>query len=178
MAAQLVVNAKAQRVGVCNALENLLVHRDALSTIWPAVAEALTEAGVEIRADDAAAEAAPVTTTPATDDDWGTEYLDHILSVKTVADMDEAIAFIHRYGSRHTEMIVAEDEKVATQFLNQVDSASVFWNVSTRFDDGFEYGLGAEIGISTDKLHARGPMGLEELTSYKWIAHGSGQVRG
>ena len=180
MAVDLVVNAKAQRVGICNALENLLVHRDALATLWPAVAQGLAEAGVELRVDaeaKAALDGRALPTVDATEADWETEYLDHILSVKTVSGFEEAVAFINRYGSRHTDMIVTEDAATAERFLNTVDTASAFWNVSTRFADGFEYDLGAEIGISTDKLHARGPMGLEELTSYKWVARGRGETR-
>ena len=181
MAQEIVVNAKTQYPSVCNAAENLLLHRDALATHLPRIAQALAAKGVELRADPEARaliEAAGLPCAPATEADWKTEYLDLILSIKTVADSAEAIAFVNRYGSGHSDAIVTSDPATAADFLNGVDSATVYWNVSTRFTDGFEFGLGAEIGISTDRLHARGPMGLRELCSYKYKITGTGQTRG
>ncbi len=176
---EIVLNSKAQRVGVCNAAETLLVHRDAASTVLPAVLAALHEANVVLHTDAAASALAPqgVPTVGATDDDWATEYLSLDIAVKVVDDLDEAIAHIQRYSTGHTEAIVTEDIGAAEQFSSRLDTAAVMVNASTRFTDGAQFGLGAEIGISTQKLHARGPMGLAELTTTKWIAYGDGHVR-
>ena len=176
MAVSLTVNAKTQKCGVCNALETLLVHQDCAAAILPKIAAALREKGVELRG----CERTRVILTDiaaATEDDWSTEYLDLILSVKIVDSLDDAVAHINRYGSHHTDTIVTADTAAAERFLRSVDSACVFHNVSNRFADGGEFGFGAEIGISTDKLHARGPMGLRELTSYQYRVRGNGQVR-
>ncbi len=178
MAANIVVNSKCQKPGVCNALETLLVHRDAAAAFYPLVGRRLAEARVEIRADDAARGLLGVPSVPVLESDWDTEYLDLVLAVKTVAGLDEAIAHINRHGSHHTDSIVARDRAAAERFQHEVDSAVVLHNASTRFNDGGEFGFGAEIGISTDKLHARGPMGLAELCSYKYLVDGEGQVRG
>jgi glutamate-5-semialdehyde dehydrogenase len=177
MAANLTVNSKTQKCGVCNALETLLVHREIAADFLPKVASALREKNVELRGCD---ETRAILTEiiPATEEDWGTEYLDLILSIKIVGSLDEAVAHINSYGSHHTDVIVTRDEPAAERFLREVDSACVFHNVSTRFADGGEFGFGAEIGISTDKLHARGPMGLRELTSYQYRVRGNGQTRG
>lgn len=179
MATDILLNAKCQRPGVCNAAETLLVDTTLLETWFKEAARALHEHGVELRLDSSAATAIGDTLPwhPATDEDFDTEYLDKILSVKTVSGPKEAIDFINAHGSGHSEAIVTRDDAVAHAFLNGVDAAAVYWNVSTRFTDGYEFGLGAEIGISTDKLHARGPMGLNELTSYKFVATGTGQIR-
>lgn len=180
MATGVVVNAKAQRPSVCNAAENLVIHASALSSHLPPIAKALAENKVELRADEpaqVALQAAGIACTAATEQDFRTEYLDYIISIKTVDSVDEAITFINTHGSGHSDAILAEDPAVAQQFLDGIDSATVYWNVSTRFTDGFEFGLGAEIGISTDRLHARGPVGLEELTSYKFVITGKGQIR-
>lgn len=177
MAVDIVYNAKTQRIGVCNACESLVVHRKVKDAFLPALAERLSEKKVELRGDEAAREAVP-SMTAATSEDWGTEYLDYILSVKTVDSVDEAIAHINRYNTGHSEAIITENKEHAEQFLREVDAAAVYVNASTRFTDGFEFGFGAEIGISTQKLHARGPMGLEALTSYKYEICGNGQVRG
>lgn len=176
MAARISENAKVQRPGVCNAMETLLVHRDVAADFLPAHAARLQQLGVEIRGDDAVCELVP-SARPTTEADWPEEYLDLILSVRVVDSLDQAIDHIARYGSSHTEAIVTEDEATAERFLAEVDSSTVLWNASTRFADGGEFGFGAEIGISTDKLHARGPMALEELTIYKYVARGKGQVR-
>lgn len=178
MAANIVVNSKCQKPGVCNALETLLVHRDAAAAFYPLVGRRLAEARVEIRADDAARGLLGVPSVPVLESDWDTEYLDLVLAVKTVAGLDEAIAHINRHGSHHTDSIVTRDRAAAERFQHEVDSAVVLHNASTRFNDGGEFGFGAEIGISTDKLHARGPMGLAELCSYKYLVDGDGQVRG
>lgn len=177
MAVSLTVNSKTQKCGVCNALETLLVHRDIAKEFLPKAAAALCAKHVELRG---CAETRGILTDaiPATGEDWSTEYLDLILSIKIVASLDEAVAHINRYGSHHTDVIVTRDEAAAETFLRSVDSACVFHNVSTRFADGGEFGFGAEIGISTDKLHARGPMGLRELTSYQYRVRGSGQIKG
>ncbi len=177
MAVNIVYNAKTQRIGVCNACESLVVHRKVKDAFLPALAERLSEKKVELRGDEAAREAVP-SMTAATSEDWGTEYLDYILSVKTVDSVDEAIAHINCYNTGHSEAIITENKEHAEQFLREVDAAAVYVNASTRFTDGFEFGFGAEIGISTQKLHARGPMGLEALTSYKYEICGNGQVRG
>ncbi|MBR7782473.1 glutamate-5-semialdehyde dehydrogenase [Undibacterium luofuense] len=172
-------NAKCHRYGTCNTMETLLVARSVAPAFLPAVAAQYQEKQVELRCDPEAAailQAYPYLAT-ATEEDWRTEYLAPVLAVKIVADVDEAIAHINRYSSKHTESIITEDYTRAMQFLREVDSSSVMVNASTRFADGFEYGLGAEIGISNDKLHARGPVGLEGLTSQKYVVFGSGQIR-
>lgn len=178
MAARITVNGKSQKPGVCNAVETLLVHRDVAEKFYPLVGAALREKGVELRADTEALKSLPAGSRTATEEDWSTEYLDLIISIKTVADIDEAIEHINRYGSRHTDVIVTHDDANARRFQHEVDSAVVLHNASTRFNDGGEFGFGAEIGISTDKLHARGPMGLAELCSYKYLVFGDGQIRG
>jgi len=178
MALNIALNAKTHRYGVCNAMETLLVH-EAAAFMLPAIVKAMLEKGVEVRGCDktrAATEGLDVKV--AADEDWATEYLAPVLSVRVVADLEAAMAHIEQYGSGHTETIVTGDYAAGQRFLREVDSASVMWNASTRFADGFEYGLGAEIGISTDRLHVRGPVGLEGLTTQKWIVLGSGQVRG
>ena len=177
MAGRIAVNAKCQRPSVCNAIETMLVHRDVAAAFLPKVAEELTRNGVELRGDEATCRLVPQAQ-PATEADWGTEFLALILAVKVVDDLEQAIAHINRYSSGHSEAIVTRDMESARRFSEEIDSCSVFVNASTRFCDGGEYGLGAEIGISTQKLHARGPMGLEELTSYKYLVIGQGQVRG
>ena len=164
------------RPSVCNAIENLLVHADAAPRILPRLAAALRAKGCELRGDPASRALVP-DLKPATDADWDTEYLDLILSVAVVPSLDAAIAFIARHGTQLAEAIVTEDYGAAHRFLAEVDSAAVFVNASTRFTDGFEFGFGAEVGISTNRLHARGPMGLRELTTYKYQVHGSGQIR-
>lgn len=178
MAAAITVNSKCQKPGVCNALETLLVHREVAAVFYPKVGALLVEAGVEMRGDEMALAHLPAGAKPAVEADWGTEYLELILAMKTVASVDEAIEHINAYGSHHTESIITRDESVARHFMHNIDSAVVLWNASTRFNDGGEFGFGAEIGISTDKLHARGPMGLAELTSYKYLIFGEGQIRG
>jgi glutamate-5-semialdehyde dehydrogenase len=178
MAEQIVVNAKCQRPGVCNAIETMLVHEAIARDFLPACANTLWERGVELRGDLLTQEILGSKVVPTTEEDWRTEYLDLILAVKTVGSLEEAVEHIETYGSHHSDVIITEDAVIAQKFLNQVDSAAVFWNASTRFNDGGEFGFGAEIGISTDRLHARGPMGLEELTSYKYLVEGKGQIRG
>lgn len=170
-------NAKVQRPGVCNAMETLLVHKDIASKILPRLGTRLKEAGVLLKGDDATRELIDGIS-EATEEDWRTEYLDLILSIRIVGSVEEAIDHINSYGSKHSEAIITEDKDAADSFMRLVDASSVFVNCSTRFNDGFEYGLGAEIGISTQKLHARGPMGLKELTTYKYVLEGTGQVRG
>ncbi len=177
MAVSITVNAKTQKPSVCNALETLLVHADVAEAQLPAIAGALIEKGVEIRGCERTAAILGDKVKPATEEDWTAEYLDLIISVKVVDDLDAAIDHINHYGSHHSDCIVTEDAAAAERFLNEVDSGTVFWNTSTRFSDGEEFGFGAEIGISTDKLHARGPMGLPELTSYKYLIRGEGQVK-
>ena len=177
MAVDLTVNSKTQKCGVCNALETLLVHRDIAADFLPKAAVALRAKNVELRGC-AETQAILPDVIPATEEDWSTEYLDLILSIKIVGDLDEAVSHINTYGSHHTDVVVTRDEATAERFLRAVDSACVFHNASTRFADGGEFGFGAEIGISTDKLHARGPMGLRELTSYQYRVRGSGQTRG
>jgi glutamate-5-semialdehyde dehydrogenase len=177
MACSIVVNSKAQKPGVCNALETLLVHRDVAAEFYPLVAAALRQAGVQMRADEAALALLGDGATPATAQDWDLEYLDLILAIKTVGSTREAIDHINQHGSHHTDSILSRDAAEVAQFLHEVDSAVVMHNASTRFNDGGEFGFGAEIGISTDKLHARGPMGLAELCSYKYLVEGSGQTR-
>ncbi|WPL16522.1 Gamma-glutamyl phosphate reductase [Thiorhodovibrio winogradskyi] len=171
------MNAKTQRFGTCNTLETLLVAEGVAANVLPRLATALTEKGVELRGCAETCRLVPKAT-PATEDDWDTEYLAPILSIRVVSGLDAAIDHIERHSSRHTDSIVTEDYSRARRFLREVDSSSVMVNASTRFADGFEYGLGAEIGISTDKFHARGPVGLEGLTSQKFIVLGDGQVRG
>ncbi|MEO8408905.1 MAG: glutamate-5-semialdehyde dehydrogenase, partial [Oxalobacteraceae bacterium] len=172
-------NAKCHRYGTCNTMETLLVARSVAAEVLPQLAELLASKQVELRADDAAREilAGYPHLVAATPEDWQTEYLAPILAVRIVADIDQAIEHINTYSSRHTDAIITEDYSRAMRFLREVDSASVMVNASTRFADGFEYGLGAEIGISNDKLHARGPVGLEGLTSLKYIVLGHGEVR-
>lgn len=170
------LNSKTHRYGVCNAMETLLVADDAAEEILPRLAKAYTQKSVELRGCEKTRRILPEVV-PATGEDWETEYLAPILAIKIVADMDEAIAHINQYSSNHTDTIVTEDYTRARRFLREVDSSSVMVNASTRFADGFEYGLGAEIGISTDKIHARGPVGLEGLTSQKWVVFGDGHIR-
>ncbi len=176
MAERITVNAKCQRMGVCNACESLLVHRDAAAAFLPKVAAALAAHGVEIRGCEATCRLVP-TATPATNDDYATEFLGPVISVKVVDSLDAAIAHINRFGSQHTDAIVTGDLAAARRFTTRVDSSAVMVNASTRFNDGYEFGLGAEIGISTDKFHARGPCGLKELTTYKYVVFGDGQIR-
>lgn len=179
-AIDIVLNSKTHRVGVCNAAETLLVHKDLTATVLPPVLKALAGAGVTLHVDQATASAAPagVETVPATDEDYATEYLSLDLAVKVVDDLDEALAHIRHFTTGHTEAIVTDDIGAADRFVAGLDSAAIMVNASTRFTDGGEFGLGAEIGISTQKLHARGPMGLGELTTTTWIAYGDGHVRG
>ena len=176
MAVNIIMNAKTQRVGVCNACESLLIHENVAKAIMPVLAKKLQEKHVEIVADQNLASMADGIL-PATEEDWGKEYLDYKISMKTVSGVEEAIAHINRYNTGHSECIVTKDYAHAQQFLNEVDAAAVYVNASTRFTDGFEFGFGAEIGISTQKLHARGPMGLEALTTTKYIIYGNGQIR-
>ncbi|MHC5002745.1 MAG: glutamate-5-semialdehyde dehydrogenase [Planctomycetota bacterium] len=176
MARRIAVNAKCQRPGVCNAMETLLVHRDVAESFLPTVAAELSERGVELRGDERVRALVPGAGS-ATEDDWSREYLDLILSVRVVDGLDDAIDHITRYGSRHSDVIVTADEAAADRFTRLVDSATVYVNASSRFTDGFEFGMGAEIGISTDKLHARGPCGVAELTTYKYVVRGDGQIR-
>ncbi|MCH2115577.1 MAG: glutamate-5-semialdehyde dehydrogenase [Pirellulales bacterium] len=175
-AAEIVVNSKCQRMGVCNAAESLLVHADVAGKFLPLLATGLEAEGVELRGDPRVCELIE-SATAASEQDYCTEYLGPILSICVVGSIDEAIAHINRYGSKHTDAVVTEDEDAARQFAAEVDSSAVIINASTRFNDGGEFGLGAEIGISTDKFHARGPCGIEELTSYKYVVKGDGQVR-
>lgn len=176
MAADIVMNAKTQRVGVCNACESLLVHEKVKDAFLPVLARRLRTRNVEMRADEEAKALIP-DAVPATEEDWGTEYLDYILSIKVVGSVDEAIRHINRYNTGHSEAIITKDYNNAQKFLDEVDAAAVYVNASTRFTDGYEFGFGAEIGISTQKLHARGPMGLLALTSTKFIIYGNGQIR-
>ena len=176
MAVEILYNAKTQRIGVCNACESLVVHESIVKEFLPKAAAKLAEKKVELRGD-AQAQEACADVIPATEEDWGTEYLDYILSIKTVSGLDEAIAHINRYNTGHSEAIITSDYANAQRFLDEIDAAAVYVNASTRFTDGGEFGFGAEIGISTQKLHARGPMGLKELTSTKYIIYGNGQVR-
>ena len=176
MALNIIFNAKTQRIGVCNACESLVVHRAVAEKFLPLLKARLDEKQVEIRADKEAC-AMVEGFVPATEEDWGREYLDYILSLKLVDSIDEAIAHINRYNTKHSETIITSDYANAQRFLNEIDAAAVYVNASTRFTDGFEFGFGAEIGISTQKLHARGPMGLKELTTTKYIIYGNGQVR-
>ncbi len=174
-------NAKVQRPTVCNALDSLLVHKDIADDYLPRIATKLAEAGVEMHCDE---QSLPILKTisglklkPSTDDDWGKEFLSLVIAIRVVASLDEALSHIERYGSGHSEAIVTEDPDSSTRFLNEVDAACVYANASTRFTDGAQFGMGAELGISTQKMHARGPIGLKEITSYKWVIFGIGQVR-
>lgn len=176
MAAEIILNAKTQRVGVCNACESLLVHKKAAEKLLPALAKRLAEKQVEIRGDEEVQRLVKEAV-PASEEDWGKEYLDYILSIKTVSSVEEAIAHINHYNTGHSEAIITENYTHAQKFLDEVDAACVYVNASTRFTDGFEFGYGAEIGISTQKLHARGPMGLLALTTTKYIIYGNGQIR-
>ena len=184
MAEEIAMNAKVQRPAVCNAMETLLVDRAVADKFLPVIAQRLAEKNVEIRADDATLavlNSKPETRNsklkPAAEQDWSTEYNDYILNVRVVDGVGQAIEHISQYGSAHSDSIVTRNEATAKQFLAEVDSATVYWNASTRFTDGGEFGMGAEIGISTDKVGARGPMGLDELTTYRWLGYGTGQVR-
>jgi glutamate-5-semialdehyde dehydrogenase len=184
MAEDIAMNAKVQRPAVCNAMETLLVDKSIAQTFLPQIAQKLVEKNVELRTDDATREIlnSQLSTLnshvkPATEQDWFTEYNDFILNVRVVDGVKQAIDHINHYGSAHSDSIVTKNEARAKQFLHEVDSATVYWNASTRFTDGGEFGMGAEIGISTDKIGARGPMGLDELTTYKWVGTGTGQVR-
>ena len=176
MAENICMNAKVQRPGVCNAMETMLVHEAVAAEFLPKVGKAFAEAGVELRGCEKTLKLLP-SATQGTSEDWATEHLDLILSVRAVDSIDEAIEHIARYGSAHSDAIVTENYSRSRQFLEEVDSSAVFVNASTRFNDGFEFGLGAEIGISTNRLHCRGPMGLEELTTIKYVVHGTGQIR-
>jgi len=176
MAEEICVNAKCSRPSVCNSMENLLVHREVAERFLPALAARLTAAGVEIRGDEATRKIVPAARA-ASDEEWDTEYLDLILAVKVVDSVDEALEFIARHSSHLADAIVTGDAETAARFEREVDSATVYVNASTRFTDGFEFGFGAETGISTNRLHARGPMGLNELTTYKYVVRGTGQVR-
>ncbi len=176
MALDIIFNAKTQRIGVCNACESLVIHRKIADAFLPLLKARLDEKQVEIRGDEEACRIVPEFT-PASEEDWGREYLDYIVSCKLVDSLEEAIEHINRYNTKHSEAIITRDYANAQRFLNEVDAAAVYVNASTRFTDGCEFGFGAEIGISTQKLHARGPMGLKELTTTKYIIYGSGQVR-
>ncbi len=176
MAVNIIDNAKTQRTGVCNACESLLIHKDIVEQVLPAICERLFKKNVEIRGDENCCRLNGQIV-PATEEDWGQEYLDYILSAKVVGSLDEAIAHINKYNTKHSEAIITKDYDHARRFLDEVDAAAVYVNASTRFTDGFEFGFGAEIGISTQKLHARGPMGLKELTTTKYIIYGNGQIR-
>lgn len=172
----IIMNAKTQRIGVCNACESLLVHEKIKEEFLPLLAEEMRKKNVEMRGDEQVC-ASIWDCIPATQEDYGKEYLDYIISIKTVKNVEEAIDHINRYNTKHSEAILTRNEENAEKFLKEVDAACVYVNASTRFTDGFEFGFGAEIGISTQKLHARGPMGLKELTSYKYAIYGSGQIR-
>lgn len=176
MAVDVIYNAKTQRIGVCNACESLVIHENIIEKALPEIVKKLKEKNVEIRGDEKAMSISP-SIIKATEEDWGMEYLDYIISVKTVKNIDEAISHINKYGTKHSESIISSSYESANRFLDEVDAAAVYVNASTRFTDGFEFGFGAEIGISTQKLHARGPMGLKELTTTKYIIYGNGQVR-
>ena len=177
MARKLVIDSKTQKPSVCNALETLLISEQVAEKLLPLIASDLTERNVELRCDESSLSLIGSPAVPAVEDDWRAEYLDLILSIKVVEGIDEAIRHINEYGSHHSDCIVTASESKADQFMSEIDSATVFWNVSTRFSDGEEFGFGAEIGISTDKLHARGPMALRELTSYKYLITGNGQTK-
>ena len=175
-ALDIIINAKTQRPGVCNAVETLLIHEDVAAEFLPMMGKELIERGVEIRGDETVNRFIPESK-PADEEDWATEYEDYIVAVKTVKDLDEVIEHIGKYGTKHSEAIITEDYSNAQRFLNEIDAAAVYVNASTRFTDGGQFGFGAEIGISTQKLHARGPMGLKELTTTKYVIFGNGQVR-
>ncbi len=177
MADAIAFNAKVQRPGTCNAMEHLLVHETVAAAFLPGIVKRLREAKVDLRGDAAARRILP-DLAAATDAEWDEEYLDLVMGIRVVGSLDEAIAHVNRHGSSHTDAIVTRNEATARRFLEAVDSSSVMWNASTRMADGGEYGLGAEIGISTDKLHARGPMGIEDLTTLKWVVIGEGHCRG
>jgi len=177
MAEKITINAKTSRPGVCNAAEKLLVHKDVSQEFIPRIVKSLKAHGVEVRGCEKTRAIAP-DIIPADDEDWGMEYLDYIIAIKVVEDIDEAIDHINKYNTKHSEAIITENYTNSQRFLNEIDAAAVYVNASTRFTDGFEFGLGAEIGISTQKMHARGPMGLKELTSTKYIIYGNGQIRG
>ncbi len=177
MASEIVMNAKVQRPSVCNAAETLLIHKNIAEKFIPEMFNQLIEASVEIRADEKSMEIYPDNVTLATDEDYYTEYNDYIISVKVIDSLDDAILHINKYNTKHSEAIITDSYENSQRFLNEVDAAAVYVNASTRFTDGFEFGFGAEIGISTQKMHARGPMGLEALTSVKYIVYGSGQIR-
>ncbi|MBO6132709.1 MAG: glutamate-5-semialdehyde dehydrogenase [Lachnospiraceae bacterium] len=177
MAVSIVDNAKTQRMGVCNAAESLVVHESVVDTILPQISEVLSGKGIELRGDERVMKAIE-TSKAANEEDWGREYLGPIISIKTVNSLDQAIEHINKYTTHHSEAIITSDKKRAERFMKEVDAACVYVNASTRFTDGFEFGFGAEIGISTQKLHARGPMGLKALTSYKYQIYGNGQIRG
>ncbi|MCM1468777.1 MAG: glutamate-5-semialdehyde dehydrogenase [Alistipes sp.] len=176
MALDIIENAKTQRIGVCNACESLVIHEKIAKEFIPLMADRLKKHNVEIRGDEAA-QSCDSRIIAAAEDDWGREYLDYIISVKTVSSIDEAVSHINRYNTGHSESIITKDYDNSQKFLEEIDAACVYVNASTRFTDGFEFGFGAEIGISTQKLHARGPMGLRELTTTKYIIYGNGQVR-
>lgn len=183
MAVRVVTNGKVQRPGVCNALENLVVHQDVVDSVFPYVARDLARHGVELRCDFRSRMALEAfggfsNLKDASEEDYSEEYLDLKIAVRVVHDLNAAIEFVNSYGSGHSDVIITSDKAAASAFMAGVDSATVYWNASTRFTDGFEFGMGAEIGISTDKLHARGPMGLKELTTYKYVIYGEGQIRG
>ena len=175
-AVNIIVNAKTQRPGVCNAVETLLIHKNVASSVLPNIGKELQARNVEIRGDETVREYI-TNSIPATEEDWATEYEDYIVAIKVVEDLDEVIKHIAKYGTKHSESIITENYSNAQRFLNEVDAAAVYVNASTRFTDGGQFGFGAEIGISTQKLHARGPMGLKELTTTKYVIMGNGQVR-
>lgn len=178
MAERIVVDAKTQRVSVCNAAENLFIHKGIAPSLLPRLAKALADKNVELRVDEAASALLPdIDTVAVTEEDYYAEFLDFIIAIKVVDSLEAAIADVNKYGSGHSDAIITEDEFAANKFFAGVDSATVYWNASTRFTDGFEFGFGAEIGISTDRLHARGPMGLRELCTYKYVITGSGQTK-
>lgn len=176
MAVDIVVNAKTQRLGTCNTCESLVIHKDVVQTHLPAIVEALLQKGVQVRGDERVM-AVSDRVMKAAEEDWGTEYLDAVISIKVVDSFDEAVKHINRYNTKHSEAIVTDSYSHAQEFLEKIDAAAVYVNASTRFTDGFEFGFGAEIGISTQKIHARGPMGLDALTTTKFIIYGNGQIR-
>lgn len=177
MAVEITTNAKVQRPSVCNAIENLVIHQDVAQEYLPAIADELQKYNVELRGDEKACEILGDKATLATAEDWDTEYNDYIIAIKIVSSIDEAIDFINEHNTKHSEAIITENYTRSQKFLDEIDAACVYVNASTRFTDGFEFGFGAEIGISTQKLHARGPMGLEALTSTKYVIRGNGQIR-
>jgi glutamate-5-semialdehyde dehydrogenase len=176
MARQVLLNAKMRRTGVCGSTETLLIDRAIVAELLPEIVADLRDAGCALRADEECRAIVP-DLEPATEEDWGTEYLDAILSIKVVDGVSRAIEHIQRYSSQHTEAIITEDRVAAERFMNEIDSAILMWNASTQFADGGEFGMGAEIGISTGKLHARGPVGVEQLTTFKYKVRGTGQCR-